>query len=424
MLYDIAFAIFAIFYVPTLIFKGKLHGSFAERFGCYPKEKAEALDRAQHVIWIQAVSVGEVALCKSLVPMLRERFPWSAIVFSTITKTGNDLAQKLYSKDAIVIYFPLDLSFIARKVVKLIDPKLYIMVETEIWPNVIKEVSKKGAPVVMLNGRISDRSFGKYRLAKPFLKGTLASIQAFCMQSQTDADRIIELGAPKERVSVTGSMKFDMRVETAADAGERVKKLFGLLPDEGLFVAGSTHKGEEEVVLSVFKKLKKEFPSLRLLIAPRHIDRSGDVIGMAKSLGFDAVRVSDLGKAQSTVAGKRPVFILDTIGQLSDIFSVATIVFIGGSLIEHGGQNPIEPAAFGKPVLFGPHMFNFREIVKTLLDNDGAIQVKSGDDLFMWAASLLRDRSRMSGIGENARHAVISCRGATIRNVEVIKRLI
>ncbi|MFH1189177.1 MAG: glycosyltransferase N-terminal domain-containing protein, partial [Candidatus Omnitrophota bacterium] len=219
MLYDIGFFIFSIFYLPTLIFRGKLHGDFGERFGSYSSQKRSRLAAGRSAIWIQAVSVGEVALCKSLIPMIREHFPESSIVFSTITKAGNELARKLFSKDAVIIYFPLDFSFIVKKAVSLIKPKVYVMVETEIWPNILKALSASGARTILVNGRISDRSFGKYELAKPFLRSTLERIGAFCMQSETDARRIIALGAPKERVRVTGTMKFDINI-TSSGSGE------------------------------------------------------------------------------------------------------------------------------------------------------------------------------------------------------------
>ena len=419
MLYDIGFFIFSIFYLPTLIFKGKLHGAFAERFGVYNKAKKAILSANGRAIWIQAVSVGEVALCRNLIPQLKKSSPGSNIVISTITKTGNDLAKKLYSADATIIYFPLDFSFVVRRATKLIRPKLFVMIETEIWPNLLKRLAETDVPAVLINGRISDRSFGKYKIARPFLKKTLGRIKIFCMQSALDAERITQMGAPQDRIMITGNMKFDADISYSAHTPQDIKKRIGLEPDEDLLVAGSTHKGEEEALLRIFKDLNKKFPRLRLLIAPRHIERAGEVEESVKRLGLESVRVS---KYQSVkVSG---VLILDTIGQLKDIYTIATVVFVGGSLVKHGGQNPIEPASLGKPVIFGPHMFNFKNITDVLLKSAAAIQIADEKELAARLSILLADPDMRKALRENAGRAILENRGATQRNLDVIKELI
>lgn len=422
MLYDIGFLIFSLIYLPTLIFKGKLHGDFGERFGVYSSAKRAALEGGKDVIWIQAVSVGEVALCRSLIPMVRKNFPESSIVFSTITRSGNELARKLFSKDAVILYFPLDFSFVVKKAVALIRPKFYVMVETEIWPNLLKTLSEGRVRTILINGRISDRSFGKYELAKPFLKNTLHNIGAFCMQSETDARRVMALGAPEEKVRVTGTMKFD--ISMACDgSGETVKAAIKPEVGDELLVAGSTHRGEEEIVLSVFKRLSLDFPNLRLLIAPRHVERTGEVERLIRRLGFTPMRISKLPVSNNPTSATC-VFILDTIGRLNEAFSIASVVFIGGSLVKHGGQNPLEPAVFGKPVIFGPHMFNFRSVVDVLMAGDAAIQIKEGEGLFENVSLLLSDRNRMRDLGWNAKRALTANRGATALNIEAMKRLV
>lgn len=448
MLYDIGFFIFSIFYLPVLIFKGKLHKDFAERFGIYSESKSQALWAARDSIWIQAVSVGEVTLCKSLVPELKKAFPLRPIVFSTITRTGNDLAKKLFHNDAAIIYFPLDFSFITRKVIKLIRPKLYIMIETEIWPNVLKELSGEGVPSILINGRISDRSFWKYKLARPFLQKTLERIDLFCMQSDTDAERIKVLGSPAVKVMVTGNMKFDAEAGSAVKPIEVIKSSLGLSgQDEEFFVAGSTHGGEEEAVVSAYKELLRDFPRLKLLIAPRHVERSGEVENVVRRLGLESVRVSSVNgspgrsrliknrerdrqvtpacrQQEPGQAGHRPsVYILDTIGHLNDAYALATLVFIGGSLVPHGGQNPLEPAAFEKPVVFGPYMFNFKAIVTALLKNKGALQVADAKELLDKAALLLKDKEAAALLGKNAKKTILENRGATARNLDIIKEI-
>lgn len=423
MLYDIGFAMFSLFYLPTLIFKGKLHGDFRERFGVYDKAKREALAGGKNAIWIQAVSVGEVALCRSLIPSLKERFPDSPIVLSTITRTGNDLAKKLFAGQATVIYFPLDFSSVVKKVTALIRPAIYIMIETEIWPNLLKEMARGNIPAVLINGRISDRSIGKYELVKNFLKPALESIGLFCMQSEADRERVKSLGAPAERIKVTGNMKFDVDIKADIKTMETLRESLSMEADEGLFVAGSTHRGEEEIIISVYKELIRDFPDLKLLIAPRHIERSGKIGQMIKKHGFIPVRLSTLNE-QRTANNEQRIFILDTIGRLKEAYAVSAIVFIGGSLIKHGGQNPIEPAMFGKPILFGPYMFNFKGIAKAFLDNSAAIQVSGEQDLFLQAGILLRDRTKRERLGINARKVVLDNRGATEKNIEAIKSLI
>lgn len=423
MLYDIVFFIFSVFYLPTLLFKGKLHRDFLERFGIYDKNKLARLQSDKKKIWIQAVSVGEVALCKSLIPQLQKKYEGYEIVLSTITKAGNDLAKKIYAESAAIIYFPIDFSFVASKVVNIIKPKLFIMVETEVWPNVLKALSDKRVPSILINGRISDSSFGKYRLAKQFLKNILNKINLFAMQSRRYADRITALGAPPDKVKVTGNMKFDAGLTTKPDRVETIRESLELKGGEELFVAGSTHKGEDEILIEVFQKLTGEFPHLRLLIAPRHIERSGEIERLARQFGFEPVRISFL-KLKTYNLQLKTIFILDTIGQLNDVYSVAALVFIGGSLVRHGGHNPIEPAMFEKPILFGPHMFNFRNIADIFLKNNAAVQVLDKKDLYDRCKVLLQDKNEKIRLGQNAKRTVLENRGATERNLKMITEIL
>ncbi|MFA6078304.1 MAG: 3-deoxy-D-manno-octulosonic acid transferase [Candidatus Omnitrophota bacterium] len=425
MIYDIAFLIFSVFYLPVLLFKGKMHGDFAQRFGKYDSSTSAGLDSGDATIWIEAVSVGEVSLCKGFIPMLKGAYPASAIVISTVTKAGNDLAKKMFAGSATVIYFPLDLSFVVKKALDKIRPKLYIMVETEIWPNLLKELSARGVPSIVINGRISDRSFGKYKLAAPFLRNTMERISLYCMRSQTDADRIKALGAPADRVKVTGNMKFDIPIASSAITGGRTGLLPGISEDDALFVCGSTHKGEEEMITDIYRELLGEFKGLRLLIAPRHIDRVNEIEEVVRRSGLKPVRVSSLrsGEGQGKDSITSTVLILDTIGRLNDIYSIATIVFIGGSMVPYGGHNPIEPAVFEKPVLFGEHMFNFKDTALLFLDNEAAIQVSDRRDLLEKCKGLLMDGSKRSRLGQNAKRIVLENRGAAERNLNHIRKI-
>jgi 3-deoxy-D-manno-octulosonic-acid transferase len=423
MLYNIGFLIFSVIYLPVLVFKGKLHREFPERFGRYALAKEKTLLSGRDRIWIQAVSVGEVSLCKSLIPLLREKFPGHDLVVSTITKTGNDLAKRLFSKDALIIYFPLDFGFAIRRALKYINPRVYIMVETEIWPNLLKELSLNSVPSIMINGRISDRSIGKYRLVKPFLKKTLSMIRSFCMQDTIDAERVIELGASPDRVSVTGNMKFDAEALASFGAPDVVRRSLGLSAPDVLLVAGSTHEGEEEMVVEAFKGLIPEFPKLKLLIAPRHIDRVEEIEKIIKKSGHQSVRVSRLSEIRDKGHAAR-ILILDTIGHLNEIYSVATLVFIGGSLVKHGGQNPVEPAVLGRAILFGPHMFNFRYITRALLKDGAALQITGREDLAKSVRMLLKDPLKRSELGDNAKRVIDRNRGATEKNLEKISEIL
>lgn len=421
MLYDLGFFIFSLLYLPALIFGGKLHREFGERFGIYDKMKERTLFSGEGRIWIQAVSVGEVALCKSIIPLLKERFPANDIVISTITKSGNDLAKKNFSKEAIIMYFPLDFSVIVKKAVKAIKPKLYIMIETEIWPNLLSNLASNSIPSILINGRISDRSIGRYKMAAPFLKNIISKINIFCMQDDIDADRIIELGAPVEKVRVTGNMKFDTQVLTNVKSADVIRESLGLKAGEELIAAGSTHSGEEEIIADMFKELSQAYPNLRLLIAPRHVDRVSEIEGVIKKYGLESIRASKIKESSGKGA---KIVLLDTIGQLNDAYSIAAIVFIGGSLVKHGGHNPIEPAVFAKAILFGPHMFNFKYIANVFLKNKAAMQVFNKEDLLEKCRLLFKDASARTALGENAKKVVIENRGATKKNIEAISQIL
>ena len=423
MLYDIGFLIFSIIYLPILIFKGKLHREFPERFGRYDKAKERALLSGSGRIWIQAVSVGEVALCKSLIPLLKEKFSADDLVISTITKAGNDLAKRLFSKEAIVIYFPLDFASTVKRAVKFIKPRIYIMIETEIWPGLLKELSLNSVPSILINGRISDRSIDKYRAVKFYLKKALCNINAFCMQDIIDGMRITELGAPSDRVKVTGNMKFDVEAPVNILTSDAILRGFGVKTGDELFVAGSTHSGEEEIIVEAFKELASEFPHLKLLIAPRHIERVEEVEKIIRRSGLQSVRISKLNDIRYTINDKR-IMILDTIGRLNEAYSAATIVFIGGSLIKHGGQNPIEPAVLGRAILFGPHMFNFKYVTNVLLREEAALLVSGKEELIKFSKMLLRDVSKRSKLGDNAKRVVADNRGATKKNFQQISEIL
>lgn len=411
--YDFIFFLFALFYFPYALLAGKWHPGFLRRWGNFSKELSHLAGKNN--IWIHAVSVGEVVAVSGLVQKIKEQFPAHGIVLSSVTRTGYELACARFQGTCAVLYAPLDFSWVVRKYIRAIDPRIYIAVETEIWPNLLRHLFARRVPVVLVNGRISDKSFGRYQALRFLLGNILRQVDMFCMQSSRDAERIHALGALPERVCVTGSMKFDDKPQAATlRRGD-----LGLGERERIWVAGSTHPGEDEIVLDVYKKLRREFPDLRLAIAPRHIERVAQIEKLIKDSGFEAVRFSRPSSDQNNA-----VMVIDIIGHLRSFYQLATIVFMGKSLKVHGGQNIIEPASFAKPVLTGPFTENFADVMRIFLEEQAVIQVSDATELFEQMRRLLQNPQEADGIGDRARDVVERQRGATEKTLDVISRLI
>ena len=422
LIYDLFFLAFSIIYIPYLILKGKAHRDFLQRFGMLPE--AIKLAGKTKPIWIHAVSVGEVLAVKDFIKKIQAKFPGLKIILSTTTKTGNDVAKKALGKDVLKCYFPLDFSFVVKSVINSINPSVFIMMETEIWPNLILELSKRKIPIILTNGRISDKSFRGYSKIKPFFSGILRKISLFCMRTDADAKRIIDLGAESEKVRITGNMKFD--VEEVKKSRDIIAAKFSLGIDDSseLIMAGSTHNNEEEMLLDVYKKLLGVKGNLRLLIAPRHIERSKLVKRIAEQKGFEATLLSELRKAEDKSSFKNSVLILDTLGELGGLYDLATVVFLGGSLIRRGGHNIVEPALFGKAIVFGHHMFNFRDMAKSFLENNAATEVMDTDALFNTLKELILDKKRRDIVGNNARDLIDRSKGAIEKNANLLAQFI
>lgn len=425
-IYDIFFFIFSIIYLPYLAIKGKAHKDFTERFGNLPPSFNGIA--GSRPLWIHAVSVGEVIAVKNFVEAFSGRFPERRIVLSTTTRTGNEVAKKILNRDILKFYFPLDFSFVIKRVLNLINPLCFFMMETEIWPNFILESSRRNIPVALINGRISDRSYGGYRKIKFLFGGILKKISLFCMQTSRDAERIIALGAPPSGVRVTGNMKFDDGIKW----GQRPFNLNGRCPHlilsspsaPSLIIAGSTHKGEEEIVLKAYKKLLVNFPGLRLLIAPRHVDRTESIKKLIEQAGLDCILLSECKEGMQAPLAEKAIFILDTHGELNSLYNLATIVFMGGSLARRGGHNIVEPARFGKPIVFGPHMFNFRSMTKLFLENSAAIQIRDGSELYGALRILLDNKGMRDSIGRSAKGLIDKNKGATARNIREVEKIL
>jgi len=402
VIYDLIFLIFFLFCLPIYLFKGKFHQGFLMRFGKFvPPENLD------HPIWIHAVSVGEALSIKNIIKELKLLYPGKKFVISTVTPTGNKIARSIAASDDFVIYLPLDFSFSVRSSLNKIKPSLFIIVETEIWPNLITCLHKKNVPVLVINGRISDDSFKGYSLIKFFLKPILDKVSMFCVQTQNDAERLMKLGAARERVQVTGNMKFDNAAILKIDSADYRKKI-ALNTEEKLFVAASTHPGEEEIIIRAYKNLILDFKNLRLLIAPRHPQRAQEVALIIERLGLNGPKIH----------------ILDTVGELLGFYSLADVVFVGGSLVKKGGHNILEPISLLKPVMFGPYMHNFRSIADLFLKNNSAISVYNQKEIELAVKDLLNNPRKGISLAEAGKNLILQNQGATRRNLELIKKYI
>ena len=386
--------------------------SLAERFGRYGDELP-----AEPRCWIHAVSVGEAATAVPLVEAIGRRWPELAVVMTTVTPTGARVVADRLDGKVTHRYFPFDLPGPVRRALGAVKPRFFIGMETELWPNFLRALERRGVPAMIANGRISDRSFRRYHRVRFLTARMLRDISVFAMQSQEDARRIIALGALPERVVVTGNLKTDLAPAEAG--GEAVwQRLLGIAEDDLVWIAGSTHRGEEAAVLQAFKGLRVRFPTLALLLAPRHPERAPEVERLAADAGLSTIRRSELPRDR----GRHAVVILDTVGELAQIYRVGTVVFVGGSLVPTGGHNMLEPALLRKPVLFGPHTSNFRESAELLLQAEGAVLVAEVSQLEARVGELLSDGDRRRRMGEAALYAIVSRQGAVQQTIELVER--
>jgi 3-deoxy-D-manno-octulosonic-acid transferase len=366
--------------------------------------------------WIHAVSVGESAVAVPLVEGIRQRWPELSIVVSTITPTGARIVAERLAGRAVHRYFPVDLPGPVRRALDAARPRFFNAIETELWPNFLRALAARRIPAMIANGRISDRSFRRYHRVRWLMRRVLADVSVFAMQSEEDARRIVALGAPPERVVVTGNLKSDLLPEASDD--EAWRQRLGLGPGNRLWIAGSTHRGEEALALDAFVHAKARFPGLALLLAPRHPERAGEVEELIRARGLVAVRRSRLPQD----AARGAIVILDTVGELAQLYALAEIVFVGGSLVPIGGHNMLEPAMRGKPVLFGPHTSNFREGAELLQMSGGGLVVKDGDELARELTRLLEDGDLASRMGRGAREAFVGRQGALSATLDLIAR--
>jgi 3-deoxy-D-manno-octulosonic-acid transferase len=400
---------------------GRYRAGLAGRLGLVPKGLRAAIaakGAGREVVWVHAVSVGEVLSATQLIRELREALSGWVFAVSTTTETGQRLATERLP-GAPVFYLPLDFRFAVRRYLRVLQPKMLILMESELWPRLIDECAKSGIPIVVANARISDRSFPRYVRLRQLWRPFLEMISLFLAQSKETAERLVRIGAPSERVSVMGNLKYDVR---AGDASPMTKRIGSLLYQARLIVAGSTLAGEEEALLAAWPTIQKAVPDAALLIAPRHPDRFEEVLGLIRKSGYPFFRCSHLLLDTEPIFGGT-ILLLDTIGDLASMYGIAAVAFVGGSLVPKGGHNPLEPAQFAVPVVMGPSFENFRDVVEGMRATD-AIRTVAPEKLTETLIALLRDKEDAKAMGERGRAAFEEQTGATKRAIQALTSLL
>jgi 3-deoxy-D-manno-octulosonic-acid transferase len=413
LIYDVFFIVGGIFYLPLYFLRKKVNlTSLREKIGYIPFIKNK------DGIWIQVVSVGEVNLIGKLLSELKKKE--ERVVISTTTLTGNRLAKEKYSSIADIIYFPFDISFILEKVIKKIRPKIFISIETEIWPNLFYRLKKRNVPIVIINGRISKEAFTRYKMIRPIVGKILNKCDYIGVQNQLYKERFISLGASSHKVYITGNMKFE-GIQVNKDILNKIReRYFSYLKKENnlIFVAGSTHYPEEEIIIKIYKKLITSYKKISLIIAPRHIERIPHLEKVIISEGFKPIRISRFNN--SLAFDEKYIFLIDTIGQLLYFYGISDICFVGGSLTDYGGHNILEPIYFCRPVLFGPFMDNFKEIERVVLEKKAAFKVKNKEELenFLWR--LAESKELREELSKNCKKVFEEGKNSLKNNLELI----
>ena len=422
-LYSFVTVLALVALLPYFVYQALRHhkyvGSLGPRLGYLPVSFNLDGDES---IWVHAVSVGEVLAARSLISELRRRYPQLRLFLSTTTRAGQQLARRSVIDVDDVLYFPFDWDFCVRRTLDRVKPRLFVMIETEIWPNLLRECRRRGVHTVLVNGRISYRSFPRYRLIRTFFRRVLADVDRLCVQGEEAARRLVQLGADPARITVTGSLKFDALdvIPTPGRGRERVLRFFRMSSHRPVLVAGSTLKGEDVAIIRAFNRLRTSGGNPLLVLAARHPERFAEVERLCRQEGLSTIRRTEL---PIDAEPRADAVVLDTIGELSEVYQIATVVFVGGSLVRAGGHNILEPAVFGKPIVFGPHMENFAEIAEEFLANDACVQVRSDRELAAVIVSLMGDPVRRARIGAAARALVEANRGARDKTLTVIAGL-
>jgi 3-deoxy-D-manno-octulosonic-acid transferase len=398
----------------------KYREGLLERLGCVPKRLvASSASLGRPLIWIHAVSVGEVLAVTRLVKTLDAALPGYMVVISTTTRTGQALARERFGANR-VFYCPLDLPWVVRAYLKALKPRLLVLAETEFWPNLLDGCFRRGIPVAVVNARISDRSWPRYRVLRRLWKPLLSRLARVMAQSRTDAERLLAIGCASDRVSVAGNLKFDVR---AAEEAEATRLLKASAAGLRFVVAGSTLEGEEAALIEAWPQLLRADPQLAMVLGVRHPERFAAVAALLERSGNPWTRRSQWKTSETERIAAGEIVLLDTIGELASVYSLASVAFVGGSLIPAGGHNPLEPAQFGVPIVMGPHVANFAAIAASLREHD-ALRIAAKDELAAALVALLRDRTEAEAMGARAREVFERQAGATERCVTALRVLV
>jgi 3-deoxy-D-manno-octulosonic-acid transferase len=409
-------------FLAKLVFSPQKRGTYAQKLGFLPLETVEKLEGEPRV-WIHAVSLGEVGAVHPLIRELRRVYPGACLMLSTGTESGQKMARERVTEASGTFFFPWDYPWVVRKVIRRLKPDLFAISETELWPNFLRIVKEEGTRTLLVNGRISDRSFRRYRKTRFFFTAVLDNFDAMSMIRVQDGERIIAMGANPVHVSVNGNCKFDQAVSSALPAlREEVRRIVEIGPQERVLIAGSTHEGEEEAVIQAFLGLRQGDPETLLILIPRHIDRSDRVAKLLERHGIrEWVRRSQLDREGRKGA---KVILWDTFGELFKVYSLGTLVFCGGSLVPKRGQNILEPAAWGKVVLYGPSMEDFLDAHQFLSSVGAGIMVQNGEELTDRCLYFWSHPRELKERGEAGKEALLAQRGATQRNLELVRKLL
>ncbi|MFQ3671894.1 MAG: glycosyltransferase N-terminal domain-containing protein [Verrucomicrobiia bacterium] len=417
LLYNVAFTVgFALtwpYFTWRLWRRGRFLEAFPERVAWYGKAVRGRLARLERPVWIHAVSVGEMMIARVLLAELRRLRPGQAAVVTTTTQTGRQVGASLEDERTVLMYNPTDFLWSVARAFEAIGPSMLVLVEQEIWPNYVWSAGRRGVPVWLVNARLSGRSYRRFRRFRAVTEPVLRGIEWVCLQDEGDRDRFAGIGFRSECLAVPGSMKFDVAEGGKFDPelAESVREALGWAESDRVVLLGSSHPGEEALVLDMFHALRREFLELRLVLAPRHCERAGKVDGMAREAGWRVIRRSALGRVARPKEGWE-VMVLDTTGELSSLYSLGTVNVIGKSIVGRGGQNFIEAARSGRPVVVGPHMGNFESLVALFREGGGVVQVENPFELFQSLRELLGDPGEAARLGARARELYVANLGA------------
>ena len=422
--YNLLYPVGLLFFLPgqmaKLVRRGNYRHKLGQRFGLYDAEVVTRL-ASRRSTWIHAVSVGEVAIALKLSAKLRQLNPAFFRVLTTTATTGFHVASSEAGEGMEVLYSPLDFWPIIRRAFAVIRPVRIVLVEAEVWPNLAAEARNRRIPLALVNARLSKRSEERFRRFRSFIGPTFRCLDAVCVQEPEDVERWVALGIPRERIHHVGSIKYDPAdVRLNPDLPLEILGSFGIDRDSPILFGGSTHAGEEEILGEIFQRLRADFPAFTLIVAPRHVERAGEIRTRLERLGLNVCLRSEAG---SKCPAQPHCLLLDTTGELQHWYAVATIVFVGKSLTARGGQNPVEPILAGKPVLFGPHMENFSALAQALVANKAAVQVRDPNSLQEQIAWLLRDREAALRLVANAQSVLARHNGATNRTAKLVLEL-